>query len=531
MIMYGLLCLAVIFSTTVMMYISMAVPIGPWIGPTLVLFVVPLVKLLSKKKDVLKKTVNVVAGGSIGGIMATAIGFTLPTLCFADHDAFMYWLQAPYLFVFSMGFFTLAAGLIGYIVADRVQDEVFDEQKLSFPIGLLMFQAVNAHDNPQQSKEIGFSLTLSGLFSVAQDYLYGLGYHFVKSFSLTPAFSISYFFIPAIICDVWPMVWSIGFIAGHLMAIPLFIGMVLKIFVLSPVHNYCFSMLSIIDFMLSFCSGIVVAGTASGLWRMVKKININSLCDKARLRFFVDKIEYNAFDILLLIVGIVFLFGIFIWWDFSLFSGAFIIFCTLLCAYQLVLIGGAIGLAPLGRFATFVMVPAMLLFELNAQHLVLLSLFVQVSGGVAVDVLFGRKMAQLARCDMRDIRLAQIVGVILSAFVAAAAFYWLVNCFTLGSDQLFAYKAQMRALLLNVHTFRFDLVVYGAMMGLLLKQFKCNPALVLGGILMPINLIIGLLFGAGIAKLVGKVEQWSHVASGIFSGASLWMLIRGFVGF
>ena len=530
MILYGLLCLSVFFSTVVMMYISMAVPIGPWIGPTLALFVVPLVKLLSQK-HIVKKAVYVVAGGSVGGIMATAIGFTLPALCFADHDVFMQWLQTPYRFIGAVGLFSLAAGLIGYVVADRVQDEVFDEHKLSFPIGSLMFQTIKAHDNPQRSKEIGFTLMLSGLFSVVQDYMHSLGHHFVRSFTIIPALTVGWFSMPVIVFDIWPMVWSIGFIAGHLMALPLLIGMLLKLFALSPMHNLFFTSLSSMDFMLSFCSGIVVAGTVSGLWRMVKKINVGTLYNKIRSRLPVSDTDYDVFDMLLLVGGISLLSGVFFWWGFPFFSGLFIIGGTLLCAYQLILIGGAIGLAPLGRFATFVMVPAMLLFELHVQHLVLLSLFVQVAGGVAVDILFGRKMAQLAECDMRVVRLSQMIGVVLSSFIAAGAFYWLVNCFTLGSDQLFAYKAQMRALLLNVHTFRFDLVLYGALVGLALKQLKCNPALVLGGILMPINLTIGLLFGAGIALCVGQVEQWSHIASGIFSGSSLWMLVRGFMGF
>ncbi len=69
-----------VFSTAVMAYISMATPIGPWIGPTLALLAAILFKLFGLQKNLIKEQSLAVSAGSIGGILATAFGFTYPTL-------------------------------------------------------------------------------------------------------------------------------------------------------------------------------------------------------------------------------------------------------------------------------------------------------------------------------------------------------------------------------------------------------------------------------------------------------------------
>ena len=139
-------------------------------------------------------------------------------------------------------------------------------------------------------------------------------------------------------------------------------------------------------------------------------------------------------------------------------------------------------------------------------------------------------MARLACIKLQTVRRYQYLGLVVSALVVGFVFVTLVRSIPLGSAQLFAHKAQMRALLFECA--RFDLVVLclGGLFGLLLQRMRCNPMLVLGGILMPLNLSLGLVCGGLLAHVVGNREKYEALASGVFAANSIWMVLRAFLG-
>ncbi len=218
------------------------------------------------------------------------------------------------------------------------------------------------------------------------------------------------------------------------------------------------------------------------------------------------------------------------YFQFSFASILFLYVASFACVYQIAIIAGKIGLAPLGRFATFVMVPAMLFFQLNLIQIVFVATFVEICGGVAADILFGRKMARLGNIDRRTIALYQYAGLIVSSLVVGIVFWFLIHQFQLGSPELFAYKAKTRQLLIHAHQFNYLVLLLGAVFSFCLKYVKVNPTLVLGGLLMPINISLGLIFGGFLTFLVADREEWDPFWSGVFASNSIWMLIRAIVG-
>ena len=199
---------------------------------------------------------------------------------------------------------------------------------------------------------------------------------------------------------------------------------------------------------------------------------------------------------------------------------------TIICAYQIAAIAGRIGMALVGRYATFVMVPGMLLFGFNAVQLVLISTLVEICGGVTTDVLFGRKLAQLAGIDRGLMKRYQYFGLVISSLIIGVVFWFLVSHFQLGSDQLFAQKAQSRQLLVAVRQFDPYVLLIGALFGFLLQKIRINPALVFGGLLMPINLVVGLVLGGLCTLCTSDKEAWFPFWSGIYAANSLWMLLQ-----
>ena len=92
-----------IFAVTIMSYVSMATPIGPWIAPTLALCAIGMVRGMSgySRETLL---VHALSAGSIGGIAATGVAFSFPALHFLMPEMFAQWVAQPVLLE-AQGFF------------------------------------------------------------------------------------------------------------------------------------------------------------------------------------------------------------------------------------------------------------------------------------------------------------------------------------------------------------------------------------------------------------------------------------------
>ncbi|MFI5332698.1 MAG: OPT/YSL family transporter, partial [Candidatus Babeliales bacterium] len=225
--------------------------------------------------------------------------------------------------------------------------------------------------------------------------------------------------------------------------------------------------------------------------------------------------------IVVLLMAVVF----FSWFNFSIPLQLYLVLFTALCTYQLLVIGGEMGMAPVGRFATFVMMPALFIFKPNYEQLTIISTFVEVCGGVAVDILFGRKLAHLAGIESKKVKAFQWFGLIISSLVVGIIFWILITKFGLGSTGLIAQRSQTRALTIQFQNFDFYAMVLGALYGSLLKEFKVSPIMVLGGILMSMDSVILLILGGLVATLMRDAKEYQVFWSGVFAVNSIVMII------
>src|SRR5437870_3123187 len=100
-----------------MSYIAMATPIGPWIASTLVLIAMLVFwvrnAFMRTHMNASNQIALVTVSGSVGGILATAIGFSYPTLFFIDPITFNAWMSRPFYFCAILTAFSLVAGWFG----------------------------------------------------------------------------------------------------------------------------------------------------------------------------------------------------------------------------------------------------------------------------------------------------------------------------------------------------------------------------------------------------------------------------------
>ncbi len=520
-----------LFSTIVMSYVSLATPIGPWIAPTLVFIGLLISKVIARITN--SSLAYAVSAGSVGGILATACAFSFPTIYFLDSTLFNAWMSSPLFFSVMLGCFSFLAGAFGMLVADVAEHTLIDTQNLSFPVGQLIYKMIAAQNQIRKAYELMVGFVAELVFSLLQNSTCLMHAVLPKSVTLFSALQVSVFSIPRMIInlDTAPMIWAIGFVTGHVIALPLAVGVLAQIIMVNPVHKLFFTYLSSVEFTLAFCSGIVLCITAMSVLSMPHQIfnGIKNGINKMKqtnnsLNMFAHKTDCLFFGIVA--VGLILFLSYF---EFSWYVQLYLVVCSVITTYQIAAIAGRIGLALLGRFATFVMVPAMLIFPINYVHMVFIATFVEMAGGVAADILFGRKLAQLSDVSRSVMRKYQILGLVVASISIGMVFWLLINHFGLGSPELFAYRAQSRQLLIQSQNFDYTVLIVGALFGLFLQKIHVNPMLVLGGLLMPFDITFGLIAGGFLALMSSDKEEWYPFWSGVFASNSLCMLLRAIV--
>ncbi len=514
-----------IFSTSVMTYITLATPIGPWMGPTLAMLGIVIVRCFSHFTT--SKLLYAVSAGSIGGILATAFGFSLPTYYFLDSNAFVDLMQRPLLACSLIGMLALSGGLLAWWLSLHIKKTLLYDQDLSFPVGVLVYNiASSAHEvgNLQRLLAGFFSTSLYCLLQIKRWF----GTLVPSMITVFPSWRIGILKIPALQFSMTylPMLWAIGFIAGGMITVPLLIGTLTRIFFTDVIQALYFPTIRDADFTLAFCSGMVVAGAFGGLIDTPRQL----------FDFFKNqqtttkKRDGQGWRALLFSWQCLLAFGtaisVLTYFEFSALAQLYILFFTLLCAYQIAAIAGKIGLAQLGRWATFVMLPGLVIFGFTGLQATVVATLVEACGGVTTDILFGQRAASLAQLPARRMFYFQLLGIVVSSITLAIVFWLLVTHFQLGSELLFAERGQARALLVKAVTFDYTVLALGVVYGIILKKCKVSPMLVLGGLLMPLSLSLGLVFGGLSSSLVSKKEEWEPFCSGMFAANALWMVFQ-----
>lgn len=528
--------MASLIATTIMSYICMATPIGPWIETTIVLIGSIIVHIFFETAATRTKILGLsTAAAGMGGIIATACGFSFPTLFFLQPEIFNAWLNQPLYFCAVMAGLVIAASSLGLLIAHIVESKMLAEPSMTFSIGQLTQKMIVAQNQIKKAYELIAGVMTSCMLAFGQSIVHIIP----ESIPIIPDITFGFITIQQIAFkfDLLPMFLAIGFITGKMLAVPLIVGVFAKFFLLEPLHTFAFSSTSYNNFMLAFFSGMVVQGACMSFMDFPALIRTawNQLKQKsfswASHRTILHNVPWHA--ILTASCCII----PFLWYfKFSLVAQMYIIIGSILCAYQLIIIAGKIGLAPLGRFATFVMVPGLLIFGFTAIQATIVATFVEISGGVAVDALFGRKMGQLAHIKRNHIVWYQILGILVSAMSIGIIFWLLINHFGLQSSELFAQRAQSRAILINAYHFDYCIMLIGALFGFILKYCKVNPVLVLGGLAMSIDVSLMLVIGGLMASLLTSPklhraglqdpEEYYSFWSGIFATSSIIMILK-----
>ncbi len=514
-----------IFSTSVMTYITIATPIGPWMGPTLAMLGILLIRVFGHFTT--SNLLYAVSAGSIGGILATSFGFSLPTYYFIDPIAFNDFMAHPLHACPVIAALALAGGLLAWWLSWHIKKTLVDDQQLPFPVGVLVYKTANAVHEVTHLRRLLAGFFSTCVFCALQIKSFMHRYVLPSTVTFTQSYQVGLIKLPAIQFSMayLPTLWAIGFIAGSMITVPLLVGTLSRIFITDVIQAWYFPTITNAEFILAFCSGMVIAGALSGLIEAPHQL-MNFFKKQKAAGSYHEGMQYAVFASWKFVVALVLSCVVLSYFHLSFMAQLYTLFFTVVCAYQIAAIAGKIGLAQLGRWATFVMLPGLVIFGFTGLQATVVATLVEACGGVTTDILFGQKTASLANLSSKRMFYFQLLGIIVSSLTLAIIFWLLVTHFQLGSEVLFAERGQARALLVKAVTFDYTVLALGFLYGFILKKMKANPMLVLGGLLMPLSLSLGLVIGGFSSRLVADREAWEPFCSGMFAANALWMVAQ-----
>jgi len=207
--------------------------------------------------------------GSVGGVIATGIGFSLPMLYFLDKQAFIHFTASPLLFCITLSTTTFIAGSLGIYLGHSFSPIFISSKNLPYPVSTLTHTIITSRTKTKDGKSVLWGLWATSIICFFRDYV-----------SIIPQklYILPSIFSKHIAFSIWPTLWALGYTIGFTVTIPLFIGLLSKYFILAPLNNHSlylpfelFLPQDMLRFSIAFCCGLVLSEIIMGTIKNLKK--------------------------------------------------------------------------------------------------------------------------------------------------------------------------------------------------------------------------------------------------------------------
>jgi len=501
------------FACLTLAYLSMAISVGPWISPVIILICNYLLfkqqqTSLAKAKDKAQILGILQIAPLLAGLVCTAIGFILPALYFLDKQLFVNFSENINPLLLFISSITLVAMIWGAYWGNYFYQWV---EKDSPPFLVPNFIAkIIKEISPATEAIFAKGSGLATLILVVR--------HLLNKYGFLPA-GVTYY----------PSMIAIGFASGKSIILPFCVGFMLRYYILPKLPLLSSTIIpqtDPTDLISAIATGVILcsllASIIAQLPSYLKKIrHILSNYQANSLLLYASKPTIGLFTILLISLGL---------WTLGktlALSNMIILYAMVASTFliaETTKFAAVVGIVPFGRFATTFMLPLLLLFAPNHLTLIGLCLFVAIASATAVAWLFNNKIGQLLEIPKHTTRLEFMLGIALTAIIAPLVFSVLLHNLTLGSAALFAQRGQARAML--VKSFSLDLKAIctgGAIFGFA-KIIAISETIILSALLMPLSLSLSMLVGATLSLFIKHSAHNDFFFAGVFAGESIFVL-------
>ncbi|MBP7854556.1 hypothetical protein KAZ82_01310 [Candidatus Babeliales bacterium] len=503
-----MMMLSVLFSmvsTAMMAYLAMNTQLGPWVAPVFVVvcmvFVIPLVK----GGWFYEHAVIAIASGSVGGMIGICLGLSFPSFYFLHKELFDSWLQDPIKFSGIIFCFVVIAALYALFLGYFLRHYFLHRPRAKFPMSQLVYDVIFV-DVAKKSHRLMMS---------------GLGVATLWNSIMMLSRSAWVLYAPQL--HMFPLLMSVGFVAGMTITFPVFIGLIIREFGFKLVRVHTGSTLLTNSFLMTFCFGMllmVVLRMIIVSWKNRKSQEVQQ-----RTEYWHKKFKDSAvFKWYVLIIGL-----IVAWLHFF---GASVITCVYaliaiawLSKYMVQIIA-EVGIIEVDSYAWLVILPLVYIIAPPSMVVVSIAVFATLCLGLVVDFMFSYKLADLANVSYHKVVRYQMMASVCAAISAGLFFWWYCQFLTYESFALVAPKAHELDHVIKFGQYDHTVLMAGVLCAGLVLLLTSELLIVIGAVLMDPFMSLVLVIAGICAHFVKEREKLYPLWFGIYAGHMLWLIVQ-----
>lgn len=496
------------FSTCIMSYLALGIEITFWVAPIISLAVVIVFLHLLRAKNIQDNAVIILSAGSIGGIVGLSFGFSWPTLYYLHKNIFLSWAQFPALFAIMIGLLIIAAGCLALLLTYSLQQYFKLYNEATFPTVTFVASMIYSSENS------GFAGMVIGL---AMSFIWsGIALFFRTS--LHGFWLLQVHTIPTLI--------SMGFVAGHLIAKPLCIGMGLRFVSLFGLKRYFWKGAQDVDFMLTFTLGMLFALICLSIVVLLKRALRLMQVSKYHTAFLSCFLFGHMRTIVFTMITVCLCYLVFQSWHIDFLQTLYILVSASIATVIVAYIFGEVGVLDLPNFGSFIVVPFLYLFSVSSESALIAFVFCTVSMGLVVTLLFSWKLSVSSGVSYSRLLRYQILGFVVAVISIGFLIWWYITFFKLGYRPLFSEQAMLQERFMTLVVHDYSIWLLGFFTGAVLYFVVADLSIVIAGCMMSFS-VIGWLVVAGIlANFIQKRERFYPVCFGVYASHAIWLFIQ-----
>lgn len=498
----GILGLIIITASSA--YVALRMGALPW--PTVFVTVLSMAVLGKAKGSTLEEINCTHTLMSAGAMVAGGLAFTLPGLSMIAPGE-----ELP---LFQIAVIAVTGAVLGTLFTIIFRKTFIEKEKLPYPMGEAAYNTLIAGKEGKGAPLLFTSLGLSAVFTYIRD---GLG----KIPAVLTLFSGSTLF-PSLAIWVSPMAFGIGAIIGPILALVWFLGAIIGYFIITPagLGLGLFQSMAEADVFRSNLGIGLMIGTGLGV-AIKAIISAFRRKDNDGKRVVTGK---DAAVILTVAAAAAIMLALFT--EITIIEAVLLIIGTYLATYLSGMLTGQTGINPMEIFAILVLLAISAVFSPTLAAAFSIAGVVAVACGLTGDVMNDLKSGSLVGTRPRYQIMAEGIGGIIGALVAAFVIYTIGRTTGFGSDMFPAPQARAVAAMaggLENHAAFFA----GAAIGILLFLLRLPSATLGLGVYLPTYISSAMALGAVIMAACSRIfrgkaeEKAALISSGLLGGEGI----------
>lgn len=507
--MWLLLCLTILFagfSQAMMSFLVMHWSMGPWFGPIFVVVCMALVIPFISRKWFQEHAMVTIATGSIGGMVGLCLGMTIPAFYFLHKGEFLTWIMTPVWFAGVISLLVFCAGLLAFFITYLIKDHFIGDDQLPFPVAKLVYDIVSLEQYAPEHQLMWIGVGISTLWN-----------------SILFAFR---FALQAFIMNlqIIPLLFSVGFMAGHLVTIPAIIGIINRLIALDILHAYFFEEIPSKEFLVMFCLGMLVVQILYSFflfisWFLHRNDDVGTMRVLIRLK---DRLLDNFFGgVVIVLLSSILLCALGV----HVYELLFVFPVLILIALNVARIVGVIGIIDINGFVWCVLLPLLYCSDISSLNVLLVATFVTLCLGMVIDLIFSYKLTRLAQISYSYVLRYQMIAFFVVVITSGIVMWYYAQAFTEQSLSLVASDAQDLDSLINFGVFNYKIFMSGMLSGLLVLFSRQSLLGVVGLTLMIPYHSMWLIIAGAISFLVVDRRKLYPLWFGVYAAHAFWMIV------